>query len=99
MLIRDLSTSPWPILHNRITATLLDAFCATCATAHVRSLNALRGKTMLCSGWAVGGPLRQITDCGGRCAMETALGKGSLAGPISQGSSRLLDCLMLVLGA
>lgn len=52
MLIKDLSTSLWPILHNRITATLRDAcLCATYATAHACSLNALRGRTMPCSGW------------------------------------------------
>lgn len=39
VLIRDLSTSPWPILHNRITATLLDAcLCAmrNCARSLAR---------------------------------------------------------------
>lgn len=105
MLIRDLSTSPWPILHNRITATLLDAcLCATCATALARSLDALRGKPMPCSGWgcrrafAIDCRLRDSTRHENGAGW--ARGKGSLAGSSSQGSSRPLNwCLMLVLGA
>lgn len=43
----------------------------------------------------------RLQTAGTRCAMKTARGgKGSLAGPSSQGSSRPLNwCLMLVLGA